>query len=412
MRWLRWLGSYWGKEIVNPDVGEQLSGPGTYTSESGISVTDEDALKLSAVWACCQIITDSVSSIPLRWYRAQDDGDFSPLEATHPLATLWRNRPNPWMKHRDFRRALTLQLALWNNAYAKLEYGAGGDVVSITPMHPARVRVFRDEIGLTYHYHGDREISVFSDRSVLHLKGMGVDGVVGLNRSDFGRDTYGLAKSADTYAAKQFANGGTPAGVLKVDDFLKPEQRKALAEIYEGVTMTAQNAGKLWVLEGGTDYKQIANDPDTMQMIQSRIHQSGSIAQFFGVPSILIGANGNTTSAWPASFENQQLAFLTYTLSSYLDEWEHALMDAVVPDRDRGRIVVDHDEDDFIRMDSQAKANFLSTNVQNGLMSRNEGRKKLRLPSTPDGNELTAQVNLATLGQLGQANGNQNDPDQ
>jgi HK97 family phage portal protein len=402
-RWPGWFSSYWNKEIVNPDLGEQLPGPGSQTTSSGITVSDEDALKISSVWACVQLITDSVSGIPLRWYRVSGD-QRKALEDSHFLSRLWRNRPNSYMKMRDFRRSMTFQLALWNNAYAKIDYGVNGDVVALTPMHPARMRVFRDSMGLTYHYHGDKEIFVFSDQSVLHLKGMGPDGVIGLNRSDYGSDAYGLAKSADTYAAKQFANGGRPPGVLKTDQFLKPEQREALGKIYEGITATAENANKLWVLEGGTTYEMLAHDPNTMQMIESRIHQAGSIAQFFGVPAILIGANGTSTSAWPASFENQQLAFLTYTLNSYLDEWEEALADALVPSGQRGKVICDHDEDDFIKMDSQAKAAFLSTNAQNGLMTRNEGRAKLRLPRIEGGDELTAQVNLLPLNKLGEDN--------
>ena len=60
MRIFQRLFSFWGKDMSNPEVGEQATGPGTYASDSGIPVTDESAMKLSAVWACVQIITDSV----------------------------------------------------------------------------------------------------------------------------------------------------------------------------------------------------------------------------------------------------------------------------------------------------------------------------------------------------------------
>lgn len=395
--------------MSNPEEGQQATGPGTYNTQSGITVTDEDAMKISAVWACVQIITDSVAGLPLTWYRTKD-GERKPLEEFHPIARFWRNRPNIYMKQRDFRRSLTLQLALWNNAYAKIDYGTSGDVISMTPLHPGRIAVYRTPQGLTYHYHGDKAITVFSDRSILHLKGMGVEGTVGLNRSDFGRDTYGLAQSAEKYAAKQFANGGMPSGVLSLDKFLTKEQREEVAKVYEGVSASAENGGKLWVLEGGMTYDELSRDPNTMQMIESRVHSVGDISRFFGVPSVLIGAGTNQSSAWPASFEQQQLAFLTFTLSSYLDEWESALIDALVVPGQRGKVIVDHDEDDFVKMDSTAKATFMSTLTQNGLMTRNEGRKKLRLPEVEGGNELTAQVNLTPIDKLGESNGNENNP--
>ncbi len=403
------LFSFWGKDMSNPDIGEQATGPGTYNSDSGISVADEDAMKLSTVWACTQIITDSVSSLPLKWYR-EKNGQRENIDDFHPIAKLWRNRPNQYMKWRDVRRSLTFQMALWNNAYAKIDYGTNDEPIAITPLHPARMIVYRGESGLIYNYHTDKGINSFSDKSILHLKGITTEGVVGLNRSDFARNSYGVGVSADKYAAKQFASGGRPAGVLKIDRLLTPEQRKEVAKIYEGITATAENSGKLWVLEGGMGYEKLASDPNTMQMIESRMHQVGDVARFFGVPGVLIGAGSSQSSSWPASFEQQQLAFLTYTLSSYLDEWEQALMDALVGQGQRGKIVCDHDEDDFIKMDSQAKTAMLSSLTQNGLMTRNEGRDKLRLPRRPEGDKLTVQTALAPIDELeGPGNGNEDE---
>lgn len=409
MRIFQRLFSFWGKDMSNPEEGQQATGPGTYNSDAGISVADEDAMKLSAVWACTQIITDSVSGIPLNWYKVKD-GERKELDRFHPIARLFRGKPNAYMKQRDFRRALTFQLALWNNAFAKIDYNSDGDPVSILPLHPARIVTHRDEFGVTYHYHGDKGVVVFSDKSILHLKGMGVEGVVGLNRSDFARNSYGVAASSDKYASKQFANGGKPSGVLKVDAFLTPEQREKLASIYEGITATADNAGKLWVLEGGTSYEKLAYDPNTMQMIESRLHQVGDIARFFGVPGVMVGAGDNQSSSWPASFENQQLSFLTFTLNSYLDEWEEALMDALLKDGEKGKIVCDHDEDDFVKMDATTKAEFLGSLRQNGYMTSNEGRKKLRLPEIEGGDELAIQQNMIPIQNLGESNGNENQP--
>jgi HK97 family phage portal protein len=410
--------------MSNPEVGDQATGPNTYSTTSGVSVTDEEAMKISTVWACTQIITDSVSGLPLKWYR-EKDGQRRDLEDFHPISKFWRNRPNQFMKQRDFRRALTFQLALWNNAYAKIDWRnddpSTGEILAITPLHPSRIIVHRSETGLMYRYHSDEGVFIFADKNILHLKGMGTEGVVGLNRSDFARNAYGVAASADTYAAKQFANGGVPGGVLKLDKLLTADQRTEVAKIYEGISATANGAGKLWVLEGGMGYETIASDPNAMQMIESRMHQVGDIARFFGVPGVLLGAGMNNSSAWPASFEQQQLAFLTYTLTSYLDEWEQALMDALVPVGQKGKVIVDHDEDDFIKMDSKAKTEMLSTLGNTGYISRNEGRDKLRLPRSEDENadKLTVQVAMTTIDKIdkigetptGDDNGNEDEPD-
>jgi HK97 family phage portal protein len=389
--WLR------GGSISNSEIGEQSPGPTKTMTHSGISLTDQGALGISAVWACTQYITNAIASLPVEWYERVDDGR-KPLDMNHPLSRLFLNRPNQFMKTRDFRKAMTFQMAFFNNAYAKIDWR--DDVpIAITPLDPVRMTPYRDETGLTYHYSMATGTHVFADKSILHMKGMTSDGVVGLDRIGYSRETLGISASADRYASKQFANGGRSGGVLTIDSILTPDQREQLRVIYEGISAGADNANKLWVLEGGTQYNLTDFDPDKMQMIGTREFQISEAARFWGVPEALISGGSKGTS-WPASFEQQVLSFLTFTLQSYMDEWEAALVDALVPVQDRRTIFFDHDVDGFIRMDSAAKATYLSSLTQNGLMSRNEGRRKLNLPKHEGADELTVQVNLTPLQDL------------
>ena len=113
----------------------------------------------------------------------------------------------------------------------------------------------------------------------------------------------------------------------------------------------------------------------------------------------MISASVNASASWPASFEQQQLAFLKYTLNPYFDEWEAAIKDSLVVDAD---VVADHDASNFVKLDVQARATYYSTLVQNGLMSRNEAREMLSLDSVAGGDDLTAQINLTPIDKLGE----------
>lgn len=383
--------------LSNPDEGYQLGALEKTYTEAGIAVTDERALKVSSVWACVQLISNSVAGLPLNVFRDKEEGR-EPLQSRHFLTDLLHIQPNPWMKPRDFRLAMTVQMALWNNAYAEIGY-SGDRPVSLMPLRPGRMTPFISESGeLSYHYKVDEGVKVYAPRSILHLKGFGTDGVVGAERNNFAREAYGLAVSADMYASKQFANGGRPGGVLTVDEFLTEKQREQVRTLYQGMSEGAQNSGKMWVLEGGMKYDALDFSADQMQMLASRAHQVSEIARFFGVPSVLIGAGDNSSSAWPASFEQQMLMFLTHTIQPYLDEWECALRYSLVPKN--SDIDVDHDTTALVKMDSQAKARFLSTNVQNGLMTRNEARRRLNLPEMDGADDLTVQTNLSPLEDL------------
>lgn len=394
------------RELSNPDVGYQIGVGGRTTTDTGIGVTDERAMKVSAVWACVQLISNSVAGLPLNIFREGNDGREA-LKSRHFLTDLLHIRPNAWMKPRDFRLAMTVQMALWNNAYAEIRW-SGERPVALIPLRPGRMAPFITKDGeLTYHYSmdgssGQSGVKVYSKKSILHLKGFGTDGVAGLNRNDYARETYGLSVSADKFAAKQFKNG-KPGGVLTLDKFLTAEQRAQVREIYQGLTETADNAGGLYVLEGGMAYQALDFSADQMQMIATRTHQLSEVARFFGVPDVMIGAGSNTSSAWPASFEQQMLMFLTFTLQSYLEEWECAIRDALIPYG--SNLNVDHDTGPLVKMDSTAKANYLSRLVQNGLMTRNEARLLLHLPEVDGGNELTVQTNLTPIEKLESATG-------
>jgi len=399
------------RSLSNPDKGYQIGALEKTSTDAGVSVSDERALKVSAVWACVQLIANSVASMPFLVFRESESGR-EPMKSRHFVTDLLHKKPNAYMKPRDFRLAMTVQMALWNNAYAEIVWN-GDRPVALMPLRPGRMAPHIDQNGeLSYHYHvksgSDTGVKVYAPRSILHLKGFGTDGVVGVERNNYAREALGLTVAAETFAARQFANGGRPGGVLSFDEFLKPEQREQARKLYEGISEGPQNANKLWILEGGIQYKTLDFAADQMQMIATRSQQLSEVARFFGVPSVMIGANDNSSTAWPASFEQQMLSFLTFTLQSYLDEWECAVRDSLIPAD--SNINVDHDTSGLIKMDSSSRAQYLSTLVQNGLMTRNEARKSLNLKEVVGGDDLTVQVNLSPLEQLERANGTQRQP--
>ena len=385
-----------GTGVSNPDHGYQLGAYEKTSTNAGVRVTDEQSLKVSAVWSCVQLIANSVAGMPISVFRDTANGR-EPLKSRHYLTDILQIEPNQYMKPRSFRMAMTVQMCLWNNAYAEI-IRSGDRIVGLMPLRPGRMTpIITPKNELIYQYSVENGVKIFAKDSIFHLSGITTEGIVGLERNNFARETYGLSVSADTFAAKQFANG-RPGGVLTFDQFLKPEQREQARKLYQGMSEGPMNANALWVLEGGSEYKALDFTADQMQMIGTRMHQLGEVARYFGVPDVLIGAGSNGSSAWPASFEQQMLAFLTFTLQAYTEEWESEIRYALIP---KGSdINVDHDTSGLIKMDSTAKANYLSKLTQNGLMTRNEARAKLNLPDVDGADTLTVQTNLANLEDL------------
>ena len=399
MSWFSRLFTFGSGGLTNPDEGPHISGPTGTRTESGLNLSDERAMQLSAVWSCVRLISETVGSLPIGVYEKTATGRAALDD--HYLRELFHFAPNAYMSPLEFREALTLQLALWGNGYAYIERTANGRPVSLTPLHPAQMTPVKEAGTVTYHYSTGKGEMIYAKDSIFHLKGFSVDGIVGLSPLAYARHTMGISASADQYASKSFSSGGRPSGVLMVDRILTQEQRESLRSIYENVTVSDTG---LWVLEGGTQYQTIDIPPDDMQMLESRQFALSDIARYFRVPSHMIN-DGSQATAWGSGIEQLNLGFLTYTLRPYLTRWESEVSDSLLSRADRRRYFVEHNVEGLLRADSAARANFYSTAAQNGWMTRNEIRKKENMPPVEGGDELTVQVNLAPVDTLPSATG-------
>ena len=405
--WTRIFGGGNGSGLDNPDKGPQSSGRTTYRTESGLILTDERAMSITAVWSCVRLLAETVASLPLSVYERTPDGRKEVGE--HYLRTLLREAPNDLMTPLEFREAMTMQLALWGNAYAKIDRDSSKKPFAITPLRADRMTPTREAGTVTYHYQVDKGEHVFAKDSILHLKGFGTEGIIGLSPLAYARHTLGISASADKYAGASFAKGGRPRGVMTTDRILTSDQRLALKNIYEGIG--DQESDGTWVLEAGIDYKAIDIPPDDMQMLESRAFQLSEVARIFRVPSFLINDSEKSTS-WGTGLEQTNLAFLTYTLRPYLTRWESTISNSLLSRTDRRKYFVEHNVEGLLRADSAARASFYSQMVQNGLYTRNEVRRKENMKPVEGGDDLTIQVNLTPVDDLPRlGNGNQTDTD-
>lgn len=395
-KWSR-IWSYFGRQgLSNSDQGKQASGPLSGVSEANIVVSDERAMQVSAVWSCVRLITETVGSLPLNTYERVEGGR-KPADIDHPLVRLLQDKPNQYMNPMEMREALTMQVVLWGNGYALIDR-IKGRPVSLIPLKPEDMEVYRTAKGLVYKYSTEKGPVLYGRDDIFHIKGFSPDGVMGLSPLAYSMHVLGVTVSADKFAGTQFASGGQPKGVLQTDLVLNENQREQVKSIYDGVS-SRETDSRLWVLEGGMKYNAITIPPDQLQMLQSREFQLSEIARIYRVPSHLINDSTKNTS-FGTGVEQMNLAFLTHTIAPYLERWEAAIQDQLVDRSDRRTIYTEHDVSRLLRSDSKARAEYYSTMTQNGIMTRKEAREKENLPFKEGSDELTVQVNLAPLDKL------------
>ncbi|MGO3056974.1 MAG: phage portal protein [Halomonas sp.] len=370
-------------------------------SSSGKNVTVNSTMQLSAAWACVRLLSQTISTLPIKLYERQADGS-RVAAVNHPMYRMISRRPNAEMTTARFILMIVASICLWGNAYVE-KRRIGGRVVALVPLLPQCMVVKRLETGrLQYQYTENGVGRDIAEKDVMHIRGFGLDGVCGMLPVRQGRDIFGGAMSADEAAYKVFAQGMQASGILSADNTLSKEQRDALRVNLERFS-SSKNAGKVMVAEAGMKYQSITMNPEAAQMLETRAFGIEEICRWFGVPPFMVG-HMDKQSSWASSVEGMNLQFLTNTLRPILENIEQEIDRCLLDDDER--YYVEFNVEGLLRADSAGRAAYLSTMTQNGLMSRNEGRRLENLSRVEGGDELTVQSNLVPLHLLGNAAAN------
>lgn len=364
-------------------------------SSSGKVVSADKAIHLSAVWACVRLLSESVSTLPLKIYERQPDGSRKPA-TNHPAYQVLCRRPNLEMTPSRFMLMLVASICLRGNAFVEKKM-IGNRLVSLVPLLPQNMVVKRlDNGSLEYTYTESATARVIPAKNIMHIRGFGLDGVCGMMPMMAGRDVIGSAMAVEESAAKIFENGLQSSGFLSADGALNEEQRERLRG-YMAKFIGSRNAGKIMVLEGGLKYQNVTMNPEAAQMLESRAFSIEEICRWFRVPPFMVG-HADKQSSWASSVEGMNLQFLTNTLRPLLVNIEQEI----------SRCLLDGDDDLFaefsveglLRADSAGRAAYYTTALQNGWMSRNDVRRLENLPPIEGGDIYTVQLNLTPLEDL------------
>lgn len=369
------------------------------TSSSGKVVTADKAIQLSAVWACVRLLSESISTLPLKIYVRQPDG--SRKAATdHPAYSILCRRPNSEMTPSRFMLMVVASICLRGNAFIEKKFIANR-LVSLVPLLPQNMVVKRLVTGaLEYKYTENGNDRVIPVKNIMHIRGFGLDSVCGMMPMKTGRDVIGSAMAVEESAAKIFEQGLQSSGFLSAENALSDEQRERLRS-YMAAFTGSKNAGKIMVLEGGLKYQGVTMNPEDAQMLESRSFSIEEICRWFRVPPYMVG-HTTKQSSWASSLEGMNLLFLTHTLRPLLVNIEQEI----------GRCLLDSDDEVFaefsveglLRADSAGRAAYYTSALQNGWMSRNDVRRLENMPPIEGGDIYTVQLNLTQLKNLESSN--------
>lgn len=367
-------------------------------SHSGKAVTIDSAMQLSTFWACTRLTAGAIASMPLQLF--EKDGHGGRHAADHQLVELLSVSPDGERTSFEFWEAMTAWLLVTGNAYAEI-VRMGDRIVSLNLLPSDQVTVTRNsDRELRYQFTENGQRYDLPAESVLHLRGFGFGGDLGLSVIRYGVQTFGSAIAAEETAGKILGNGMMPSGVLSSESELTDEQRTQLTEIMKAYA-SSTNAGKMMVLEAGLKFDQLSLNPEDGQLLATRSFSVEDVCRWFGCPPVVVGHAANGVTAWGSGIEALILQWLTTGLNPIAKRMEDRIRFQLLKPGERSKYYAEFNRESLLQADSAAKAAFLSSMVQNGLMTRSEGRQKLNMPDRPEADFLTAQTNLAPLEKLG-----------
>ena len=355
-------------------------------STSGKTVTERSAMQMTAVYSCVRILAEAIAGLPLHLYTYKEDGG-KEKAIGHPLYLLLHDEPNPEMSSFVFRETLMTHLLLWGNAYAQIIRNGKGEVVALYPLMPNRMTVDRDSSGqLFYSYQMNNSDAptmktgtvILKPSDVLHIPGLGFDGLVGYSPIAMAKNAIGLAIATEEYGAKFFANGATPGGLLEYPGTVKDPDR--VRESWNKGFSGSQNAGKVAILEEGMKYTPISIAPEQAQFLATRKFQINEIARIFRVPPHMVGDLEKSSFS---NIEQQSLEFVKYTLDPWVVRWEQSLSRALFTPEEKKKYFVKFNVEGLLRGDYQSRMNGYATARQNGWMSANDIRELENLDRIP-----------------------------
>ena len=375
-------------------------------SSSGKRVNERSAMQMTAVYSCVRILSEAVASLPLHVYKYTETGTAKATE--HPLYTILHDEPNPEMTSFVFRETLMTHLLLWGNAYAQVIRNGRGDVIGLYPLMPDRMTVDRDDKGRLYYEYmvsGDdapinkKSTVRLSPSDVLHIPGLGFDGLVGYSPIAMAKNAIGLAIATEEYGSKFFANGAAPSGVLEHPGTLKDPAR--IRESWQQTFGGSANSNKIAVLEEGMKYTPISISPEQAQFLETRKFQINEIARIFRVPPHMVGDLEKSSFS---NIEQQSLEFVKYTLDPWVSRWEQSIARALFSADEKKKYYVKFNLDGLLRGDYQSRMNGYAIGRQNGWMSANDIRELEnldRIPEEEGGDLYLINGNMLPLKQAG-----------
>lgn len=363
-------------------------------SSAGIHVSADSAMRLTAVYACVRILSETMGCLPFCLYRKRKGGGRD-LVTDHWLHQLIARQPNMYQDRFQWREMEQSHAVLRGTGYSEIIANGRGEIAELLPLNPDQVKI---ELlaNRSYRYRileQGSEDRILPPGNVFKVTGLQGNGLIGLNPIEIARESIGEGLAQQDYGARFFANDARPTGgwIEYPGKFKDEPAKKAFGASWQA-GQSGRNRGKTAVLEGGMKYHELGLNNSDSQWIEGRKFKVSDIARIFRVPPHMIADLEKSTNN---NIEWQSMEFVRYTMLPWAERWEAAIESQLLGDES---LEVEFDFAALERGDSKTRGEFYNLGVTGGWLVRNEVRAREGLNPLPKLDEPLQPLNMAPAG--------------
>jgi len=352
---------------------------------SGSRITSKTAMGYPPLWRAVNLISSSVAGLPFDVFRRQRDGG-KRVDLRHPAQALLDRAASVYMNAYTFRRTMTALALLHGNAYSSIDRSEGRPV-SLSIWNPANtlVRVMDGEIWYVTYF--NQQAVRVSSRDMLHIRGLGPDGIVGYPILELMADALGVGMAAMEFGARFFGQGSNMSGLLMIPGHFTEEKIRNTMQAWNSMQSGLSQSHKVALIQDGVKFQQLQINPEAAQFLQTREHEiRATVSNITGVPPHMLGDSTRTSHN---SLESEGQSYLDYTLQPWLKVWENECEDKLLTtqQRETDSHLIEFNREALVQMSFETKVNGIYRQLEAGLINHNEGRALLNMPSLGEDGE-------------------------